>query len=317
MEEFNDARTATTPGTVGSAMEQPVRKQLEQILPRGIAVGSGFIIDSYGSTSRQADVVLYERDICPVFSINGTPETTYYPCECVVAMGEVKSILDRHSLQDAFAKVESVKKLRRHLVRHEVPDPETGQQWPIYRSYGSLHDTLIDGGLRDITRQPGELGEILTFVLAGESRLQEERLAATVLELTQAAGGILAPNLLVTLSGITLSWGTTTDKLPGQVLKKDGRYVLSIAHGGPRRWEPKWSARTADLLGLHRDDGFRFLVRWIRDIYKRGRTSDVSSLDHYFRMRDPDPPNVRIFSKDTHTAPGSTTNVDCSTSSDS
>ena len=57
-------------------MEQPVRKQLEQILPRGLAVGSGFVIDSYGGTSRQTDVVLYEKDICSVFSINDTPETT-------------------------------------------------------------------------------------------------------------------------------------------------------------------------------------------------------------------------------------------------
>ena len=87
VDEFNDARAATTPGTVGSAMEQPVRKQLEQILPRGLAVGSGFVIDTYGGTSRQTDIVLYERDICPVFSINDTSETTYYPCECVVAAG--------------------------------------------------------------------------------------------------------------------------------------------------------------------------------------------------------------------------------------
>ena len=74
--ELDDTRAATTPGTVGSAMEEPVRRQLQQILPRGIAVGSGFVIDSYGGTSRQGDIVLYEQDICPVFSINGTPETT-------------------------------------------------------------------------------------------------------------------------------------------------------------------------------------------------------------------------------------------------
>ena len=73
VDEFKDAKAGTTPSTVGSAAEQPVRDQLEQILPRGIAVGEGFVIDSYGATSRQQDVILYERDICPVFSINRTP----------------------------------------------------------------------------------------------------------------------------------------------------------------------------------------------------------------------------------------------------
>ena len=37
--QFDDARAATSPATVGAAMEQPVRAQMEQILPRGIEVG--------------------------------------------------------------------------------------------------------------------------------------------------------------------------------------------------------------------------------------------------------------------------------------
>ena len=74
--EFGEARAATSPTAVGDAMESPVREQLEHLIPRGIAVGSGFVIDSYGATSSQTDLVLYERDICPVFSINDTPGTT-------------------------------------------------------------------------------------------------------------------------------------------------------------------------------------------------------------------------------------------------
>ena len=104
-------------------MEQPVRKQLQEVPPRGIAVGSGFVIDSYGGTSRQADIVVYEQDICPVFSINATAETTYYPCEFVIAVGEVKFALDGDSLRDAFKKIASVKELRRHIVRDAVPTP--------------------------------------------------------------------------------------------------------------------------------------------------------------------------------------------------
>ena len=293
--EFDDARAATTPGTVGSAMEEPVRRQLQQILPRGIAVGSGFVIDSYGGTSRQADIILYEQDICPVFSINGTPETTYYPCECVSAVGEVKSALDRDSLQDAFKKIASVKGLRRHLVRHTVPDPRTGQGWPHYRSYGNLHD----GAVVDVNEKPAERGEVYGFVLAGDVRVQPESLATRFLSLTRDRGDTLSPNLLVTLSGITLSWGSITDERPGEVRKQDGQYAFVVAHGGPPRWKPQWSAQAGDHLRLLRgDEGFRFLIRHIREIYLRGRTSPVSSLDRYFAIREPQPSHAHLYPKD-------------------
>ena len=51
--EFEEARQATTGPLIGSAIETPVRKRLEQVLPRGIAVGSGCVIDSYGTCSKQ------------------------------------------------------------------------------------------------------------------------------------------------------------------------------------------------------------------------------------------------------------------------
>ena len=53
VDEFKGAKAGTTPSMVGSAAEQPVRHQLEQVLPRGIAVGEGCVIDSYGGTTSQ------------------------------------------------------------------------------------------------------------------------------------------------------------------------------------------------------------------------------------------------------------------------
>ena len=143
VDEFKDAKAGTTPLTVGSAAEQPVRDQLEQILPRGIAVGEGFVIDSYSGTSRQQDVILYERDICPVFSINNTPQTTYYPCEGAIAVGEIKSMLDRDSLKDAFEKLASVKQLQRYKIHHSIPNPTSGNPIPLYRNYLTNRDDEI------------------------------------------------------------------------------------------------------------------------------------------------------------------------------
>ena len=295
VEEFDDARAATTPGTIGSAMEHPVRKQLQQVLPRGIAVGSGFVIDSYGGTSRQADIVLYEQDICPVFSINGTPETTYYPCECVIAVGEVKSAIDHDSLRDAFKKIASVKRLRRHVVHHPIPHPETGQEIPVYRSYGNLHsDTAIN-----FDEKPGERGEVFGFVLAGDSRVKPESLAARFLDLTRDTGDTSAPNLLVTLSGTTLSWGSVTHEHPPQVRQTAGKYSRVTEHGGPPTYKPRWSAQAGVILRLDLGgDGFRFLVRGIREMYLQGRTSPVGSLDRYFAERESRPSDARLYGKD-------------------
>lgn len=143
VQDFEYAKAATSPGAVGDAMEQPVRMQLEQILPRGVGVGSGYVFDSCGNTSRQTDVVLYEKDICPIFSINETPETTYYPCEGVIAVGQVKSFLTKQLLKEEFEKIESVKRLQRHPVHDFMPHPTTGAPLPLERSYGSMQTPSV------------------------------------------------------------------------------------------------------------------------------------------------------------------------------
>ena len=203
VDEFKHAKAGTTPSTVGAAAEQPVRDQLEQVLPRGIAVGEGFVIDSYGGTSRQQDVVLYERDICPVFSINRTPQTTYYPCEGVIGVGEVKSSLDRDSLQDAFQKVASAKRLRRHIVHEFMPNPTTEQPIPSRRNYLTPRgDSIVR---LDEERGAKERLQIFGFVLAGESRLKHETLAAHFLTLAAQMGDNLSPHLLATLDGYAIN----------------------------------------------------------------------------------------------------------------
>ena len=116
--DFSKARRfGTTPVLKGNAMEQATRDSLAQLLPRGLAAGSGCIIDSEGRTSRQIDVVIYERAFCPVFCVNNSPETTYYPCEGVLAVGEVKSTVGKSEFDDAVKKMESVKALKRQFRR--------------------------------------------------------------------------------------------------------------------------------------------------------------------------------------------------------
>ena len=285
IDEFKNAKSGTTPSTVGTAAEQPVRDQLEQILPRGIAVGEGFVIDSYGGTSRQQDVILYERDICPVFSVNNTPQATYYPCEGVIAVGEVKSSLDTASLRDAFQKVASVKQLRRHVVHEFMPNPTTGEPIPSNRDYLTTHGDSIIHLNEDSGRQ--EQLSIFGFILTGELQLKHETLVTTFHNLSSQTGDCLSPNLLVSLDGYVIGWGNIAKgERKEKFQSKDGKYGVKVFKDGPERWRLSWSAESATSMGgfMH-SDSFRELIRWIKMAADRGRTSDVRSFDRYFEQK--------------------------------
>ena len=91
------------------------------------------------------------------------------------------------------------------------------------------------------------------------------------------------------LSGVTLCWGEVSDKRPGQIVKgDDGSFSLRVSHGGPLTWNAKWSAEMATHLGRSDgNDSFRALIRWIRLVFQKGRTSEAGSLDRYFETRQP------------------------------
>ena len=100
---YSFAGDATTPVLVGSSRESELRRKLSSLLPRNVGVGSGCVIDSFGGTSKQMDIVIYEKEFCPVFCVNDNPESSYFPCEGVIAVGEVKSSLNGDELDDIQA----------------------------------------------------------------------------------------------------------------------------------------------------------------------------------------------------------------------
>ena len=67
---YGSAGQATTSGLIGQARENAVKTKLESILPGGVGVGTGCVIDSEGNSSRQMDVVLYEKGFCPIFCVH-------------------------------------------------------------------------------------------------------------------------------------------------------------------------------------------------------------------------------------------------------
>ena len=271
--EFENARSATTPTAVGDAMEQPVRDQLENILPSGIAVGSGFVIDSHGATSRQTDIVLYERNICPVFSINNTPNTTYYPCEGVIAVGQVKSVLNKTQLREEFERIASVKRLKRFPKHHPVP--YKGDLLPLERNYGSTQTPSVIS--MEAINQPDGIRQIDGFILADKVQMPIRTLMKTIVELTRQTGVDVSPNSFILLTEGQMQWGkisTHTDETTG----------LHKGSDGPIICVPSWSAEDGDLLCYSNNNNpFGVLIRQIYQMYAKGLTSHIEAFDRYFQ----------------------------------
>lgn len=187
IESFAKAGKATTPSLVGSAREKSVRHKFEQLFPQAVGVATGCVIDVENRTSRQTDIILYEKDICPVFSINDAPETTYYPCESVIAVGEVKSTLGTSELLDSFSKIESVKGLHRF-----------GIDVSSFRGYCSR--TVLLGTSDEVYNQYEKpRDQIYGFIICDKIGLSLDTFLAKCKDEVKKRPPYLVPNMIVSL----------------------------------------------------------------------------------------------------------------------
>ena len=263
---YEGARRATTPGLVGSAIENPVRSLLATVLPNGLSVGTGCVVDSYGTASRQIDVVLYERDICPVYRVNDTAEATYFPCEGVVAVGEIKAVIDGPKLDDAFEKIESVKTLKRYWEEFHA----TVHGEKRYRKYGVAGD--IAGIRSEDENEELEQNEVFGFVLAGTSKLKPETLVQRYEKRARENGAGTCPNVLGTM---------------------DGAYVCPFVAAGVGRSTPKRSFHTGDRVAYFEGvSSFRMLIDELSEAYWYGHTAPLAAFRRYLRTDEDSRPRT-------------------------
>ena len=250
---------ATTPGLVGSSREVPVRKRLRQLLPHGVGIGSGCVIDSFGNTSRQMDVVLYENELCPVFSLNEDPASTFYPCEGVIAVGEVKSTLTTAELENVFTKINSVKKLRRFTAESTGP----GWKYVAFRKFGSpltAATTAEDGYNQEL--KPTD--QIYGFALAGRFAISPQSVSRQFVELATTTSYEFSPNLLIGLDGRVLC--------PLSVPPDRHNVTCELSPQGAN------SIYCVD----HANKSFSFLLAQLQTMYTMGRTVGTTAFYKYF-----------------------------------
>lgn len=216
VDSFDKAGRATTPVLVGSAREQAVRLKLEKLFPQAVGVGTGCVIDVQNKTSKQTDIIIYEKDICPVFSINDTPESSYYPCESVIAVGEVKSTLNTVDLLDAFAKIESVKSLKRF-----------GNEGTCFRKYCSR--VVMQGAPSETFDQFNKpLDQIYGFVICDKIGLAIDTFLSKCEEEIQKRPAYLLPNMIVSLhDGVLVHIDTKVNKICTDASTADALYFVN------------------------------------------------------------------------------------------
>lgn len=99
------------PGEYGFYRERACKDFLKFILPNKFKVGDGFIINSFDKETTQCDLIIYESDITPVIKIDD--HTRFFPCESVLAIGEVKSSLKKDDLFKCLKKLATNKQIRK------------------------------------------------------------------------------------------------------------------------------------------------------------------------------------------------------------
>ena len=118
------------PGELGTDREEVIRQFLRTYLPKRFEVSSGFVFDSAGNASKQLDIVISNSWICPHFETAGGKR--FFPCESVVAVGQVKSSLTTSSdFQKALANLESAKSLDRSAKGMAVDDASGEEIDPV------------------------------------------------------------------------------------------------------------------------------------------------------------------------------------------
>ena len=192
---YGSTGQATTPGLKGQAREKAVRAQFESILPGGVGVGTGCVIDSEGNASGQMDMVLYEQQFCPVFNVAN--DVSYYPCESVIAVGSIKSTIGKKELGDIYRNIASVRRLKRFVRPEQGKEPPAGKV--KIRTYLEK-TTRVTNGSWETIQNSSSSAQIYAFGFGQSFGAEPKTMMQHTLDLYDQVPEELRPNVVLTIN---------------------------------------------------------------------------------------------------------------------
>lgn len=149
------------PAELGTDREETIRQFLRAYLPKRFDVSGGFAFDSAGKVSKQLDIVISNSLICPRFETAGGKR--FFPCESVVAVGQVKSSLTTSTeFRKALANLESAKSLDRSAKGMATDDASGDGIDPVHNHLDQIFTFMFVTGRALAGRTI--LGELINLV---------------------------------------------------------------------------------------------------------------------------------------------------------
>lgn len=142
-------------GAKGTENELSLARLVENLIPTRFGVGSGLLVDSVGNSSKQMDLIVYERGNEP--GIFAQTNQVLFPVENVRLCIEVKTTLTKTALDDGREKKASI----------EALSSSTGRRPPLALfGYGAdITATTIAGHLDTLSNSHGPRPDMTTSVL--------------------------------------------------------------------------------------------------------------------------------------------------------
>lgn len=198
-------------GEQGAAREAVVRDFLRSYLPARFEVSTGFVFDAHGTASAQLDIIVADSMVAPRFEVSGG--VRFYPCEAVVAAGQVKTHCDsKRNVWDAFENLRSVAQLDRSAGGRALCD----------RS----------GAPIDHTRD--HLDRVFTFLFVIDKCIESETMVTLMLDYAQRNSEHLWPSMVLSLDRYLTTYACDDGPCPNtmhargisSMLERDGNNTL-------------------------------------------------------------------------------------------
>lgn len=129
------------PGEYGIYRGRSVSKFLKNFLPKNYAISTGFIVNNIDEISTQCDLIINYKDLTPLISDYINQE--FYTAETVVAIGEIKSTLNKSDLKKALNKLAKCKRIKDNTLEPQIYKSNNSTFNPSKQPYDTTFTFLV------------------------------------------------------------------------------------------------------------------------------------------------------------------------------